>query len=438
MALDIQEQLAALRQRIAQIDARFSGPSRRERPEVAPQPRTFPEDYRPVRYCIEEWQSGQEVETPLGKHFETERTYEAHRRHGSMDIGSLAGLPHDLLDTLSNNTIPRCCPTKWAFLDTETTGLAGGSGTYAFLIGVGRITAAGFHVRQFFMRDYAEEPSLLHALTEHLAQFDVLVTYNGKTYDQPLLETRYRMARSRPPFGRMEHLDLLFGARRLWKLRMDSCRLVHLENQILGVERVGDLPGEMIPYVYFEYLRTKEAFKVAPILHHNVMDIVSLACLTAIVPWAFRSPLDAPLAHGADMVGIARWLRGVSQLEQALQMFQRGIAAGLKDDLLFRTLWDAALLLKKLERHDECVASLEELSTTRNPFRVQALEELAKHFEHSRKDYAAALDLTRQALQLGGPATLHARAARLERRLMKKKPVRSETASLLQRTAEKG
>ena len=93
------------------------------------------------------------------------------------------------------------------------------------------------------MRDYGEEASLLARLAEHLAHFDVLITYNGKSYDQPLLETRFRMARARHPFDRMEHLDLLFGARRLWKLRLESCRLVDLENRILGVEREGDCPA---------------------------------------------------------------------------------------------------------------------------------------------------------------------------------------------------
>src|SRR6185295_8121140 len=198
----------------------------------------------------------------------------------------------------------------------------------------------GFRVRQFFMRDYGEEPSVLAGLAAYLEDFDTLVTYNGKAYDQPLLETRFRMARARPPFARMEHLDLLFGARRLWKLRFDSCRLVELENQILGIEREGDLPGAMIPYVYFEYLRTKEAFRVAPILHHNANDILTLACLTAIVPWAFRSPESAPLAHGAEMVGLGRWLRRGEKYDEALALFQRAIDKGLPDELLFRTLWD--------------------------------------------------------------------------------------------------
>src|ERR1044072_7789147 len=121
------------------------------------------------------------------------------------------------------------------------------------------------------------------------------------------------MNRARPPFARMEHLDLLFGARRIWKLRFDSCRLVDLENQILGVEREGDLPGEMIPYVYFDYLRTREICRVVPILHHNAIDILTLGCLTAIVPWAFRDPLTAPIHHGAEMIGLGRWLVAAGQ-----------------------------------------------------------------------------------------------------------------------------
>ena len=238
---------------------RASAPPHREdrqkvhRPETAA-PAPPP---RPPIPAPEDYLSGNDVETALGRHFETEKLYERHRRHGSIGIADLEDLPDDLLDPISNGQIRRRSAAKVGFLDTETTGLAGGSGTYAFLIGVGRITPEGFRVRQFFMRDYGEEASLLSALHEHLEQFDVLITYNGSTYDQPLLETRFRMVRQRPPFASLEHLDLLFGARRLWKLRLESCRLVDLENQILGVERQGDLPGEMIPYVYFEYLRTQ-------------------------------------------------------------------------------------------------------------------------------------------------------------------------------------
>ncbi|MBI1895055.1 MAG: ribonuclease H-like domain-containing protein [Acidobacteria bacterium] len=408
---DLKEQLALLRRRIDRINRKY------EDPWAAPASPVRPASERnPARYCIEEWWSGEQVETAHGCHFESERLYERHRRHGSMDFASLHDLGDDLLHAISEGSVAASHCTRWAFLDTETTGLAGGSGTYAFLIGVGRITPEGFRVRQFFMRDLGEEASLLDRLAAHLEEFDTLITYNGRTYDQPLLETRYRMARRRPPFGRLQHLDLLFGARRLWKLRFESCRLVDLENQILGVEREGDLPGEMIPYVYFEYLRTREAFRVAPILHHNMLDIVTLACLTAIVPQAFQSPAEAPLAHGAEMVGLARWLRA-EKPEAALELLRRAVHTGLRDDLLFRTLWDIALLEKKLGRAAAAIAGFCELAACRNPFRLQALEELAKHYEHRERNYSMALEMTRTALDLADSDQLRARQARLEKRV---------------------
>ena len=362
--------------------------------------------------------TGEVVETPFGQHFETERLYERHRRHGSMDISSLIELPEDLLGALSGGEAPPSPVTRWAFLDTETTGLAGGSGTYAFLIGVGRVTAEGFRVRQFFMRDYGEEPSLLWALAEHLAAFDVLVTYNGKTYDQPLLETRYRMARARPPFARLAHLDLLHGARRLWKLRLESCRLVDLENRILGVEREGDLPGEMISYVYFEYLRTQQAWKVVPIFHHNAVDLLTTACLTGIVPFAFREPGAARFVHGADLVGLARWFAHAGEREQAAGLMRRAIDLGLPDNLLFRTMWDMAALEKRLGRDAASLAVLTDLAASPNPYRLQSLEALAKHYEHRECNYSLALDMVSAARALADSEYLRKREARIRKRLV--------------------
>lgn len=410
---DIQEQLAALRRRVARVDRKYSGAA----PAPAPQIRR---DHKPARYFVDEYLSGAEVETPHGRHFETERLWESRRRHGSLDISMLNELPPDLFEAISAGAIPDCAPGDCAFLDTETTGLAGGAGTYAFLIGVGRITPQGFHLRQFFMREPCEEASLLYRLSEYLGEFRTLVTYNGRSYDQPLLETRYRMARAKPPFAAMEHLDLLFGARRLWKLRFDSCRLVELEAQILGVEREGDLPGEMIPYVYFDYLRTKEVWRIVPILHHNAIDILTLGCLTAIVPWAFRDPLTAPLAHGAEMVGLGRWLLAAGQPEKALVLFRRALEKRMPDELLFRTLWDIARVEKKLGRLDAALSGLTELAGCRNPFQCEALEELAKYYEHRERNYAMALEVTLAALCLAESSELRHRRTRLEGRLAKR------------------
>ena len=401
---DVQIQLAELRRRVAQIDRKYGGAAPERRPAA-----------RPARHPIEDLLTGEVVRTAYGAHFETERVWERHRRHGSVGIADLADLPGDLLERLSDGAIPDAPPAKWAFLDTETTGLA--AGACAFLIGVGSIDSTGFRLRQFFLRDYADEPSLLARLSEHLAQFDVLITYHGKAFDQPLLEGRYRVARAAHPFGRLAHLDLLFGARRLWKLRLDSCRLADLENQILGVEREGDLPGEMIPYCYLEFLRTRQAFELIPIFHHNAIDILSLACLTAIVPFAFRSPDSIHAHHGADLIGLARWLLEAGRHEESLTLFRRAVDMGLPDHLLFRTQWDIAAVERRCGRADASLAALTDLAAARNPYRVRALAELAKHYGHNERSYSMALEMTRTALTYEDSAELRRREERLKRRL---------------------
>jgi uncharacterized protein YprB with RNaseH-like and TPR domain len=413
---ELQEQLAALRRRIARV--REECAEKYESPSSADTSRNS----SAPRFHVDEWFPGQEIETAFGKHFEAETFYARHRRHGSADIGSLSELPPNLLETLSNGLIRDVPPQAWAFLDTETTGLAGGTGTCAFMIGVGRITSDGFRVRQFFMRDYGEEASVLDALSRHLEPFRVLITYNGRTFDQPLLETRYRMNRARPPFSRFEHLDLLYGARRLWKLRFDRCRLVDLENQILGFERQGDVSGALIPYIYFEYVRTREMARLLPVFHHNALDILTLACLTGIVPYAFNNPATAPLQHGAELAAIGRWLREAGDLEQARALFRRAIDSNLRDDLLFRTLWDLAAVEKKLDCDDAALALWNDLAGSKNPFQVRAREELAKHFEHRERNYAAALEMTRGALALEDSAGLRKREERLRRRFASQWP----------------
>jgi uncharacterized protein len=421
---DTEEQLARLRQRIAAIDSKFLA-----RKNAAPVPMPPPDTSADSRSFIEEWAEGQVVSNEWGEHFQMERLFPSHKPHGSADVGALLDLPHELLDTLSNGEIVCVPPERWAFLDTETTGLAGGSGTYAFLIGVGRITREGFRVRQFFMREYAEERSVLGALNDHLDNFDVLITYNGCSYDQPLLETRYRMTRHKPPFGRLNHLDLLFGARRIWKLRLENCRLVQLEHQILGVLREGDLAGELIPYVYFEYLRSKQATRLVPIFHHNAIDILSLACLTAIVPAAFRSTDSESLTRlgvrrGEDLTGIARWLIAADEPEQGLALLKRAVDTGLPDRLMFRSLWDIACLEKKLERVSAALGIWAELAGCRNEFRVPALVELAKYYEHNQRNYAMALEWTQEALKHDSAPALRHRCERLQKRMSRPRPRR--------------
>ena len=441
METDLEGQLRALRRRIRRIE--------RKKPKPAPAPGRVGEstppdglpkyvqdwggrmrrpsplkddmpEGGPARYDAETLLDGRGLSNEYGSYFLSERLYANHQRHGSMEISHLAELPGELLGGISRDDIPAREPRRWAFLDTETTGLAGGTGTCAFLVGVGTIDEDGFRVRLFFMRDYDEEPAMLAALSEFLAGYDVLVTYNGKAYDAPLLETRYRLKRLPFPIERMHHLDLLHGARRLWKLRLTSCRLMDLEYEILGVERQGDLPGELIPYYYFEYLKTKQAFRLVPLLHHNVIDIVSLACLTAVVLPAFDSPTEVDFRHGADMLGLARWLNRSGDHEQALELYRRATSRSLSDENLFAALWETALLEKKRGDFEAMTALLADLTGVANAHRVAACEELAKHYEHRVKDLPQALAFTEQGIEpLGSPELLH-RKSRIERKLARR------------------
>jgi uncharacterized protein YprB with RNaseH-like and TPR domain len=339
----------------------------------------------------------------------------AHARHGTADVGALAELSSDLLSALGGEPLD-VPPERWAFLDTETTGLSGGTGTLAFLIGCGAITAQGFVLKQFFAREHGEEASMLDALTRWLEPFDVLVTYNGKAFDQPLLDTRYRLARMRPPFERMVHVDLLFSARRLWRLALESCRLQELEQRILGVERTGDVPGMMIPTLYFEYLRTRDPRPLQPVLKHNAIDILSLACLTAIVPAAFREP--ERLKRGAEMVGLARWFRKEGRLEDAAVLMREALKRNLDEPLLFDTLWHLADIERKSGRHEHAVELWVELSGLENPRRGEALTRLAIHFEKTARDFACALTYAERALLLEEREDWRKRVERLRRKAL--------------------
>ncbi len=398
--MDVRNQLAQLRQTVDGINARYAAP------------RTSPERSG-SRGFIEDLVSGEIVRTARGRHFETETVFKPDHRFGSYEISALAELRPDLLNALSDGGIPDVPPQRWLFLDTETTGMVGGSGTVAFLIGVGSIDYEGFRVRQFFMRDYGEEASALDALAEYMERFDVLVTYNGRAYDQPLLENRYAMCRVGNPFAQMPHLDLLYGARRLFRLRLENCRLVNLENEILGFERLDDIPGEMIPYTYFEYLRTRRAHRLQAVLHHNVLDIVSLACLTGVIPEAFRDPVNARARHGTDLLGLARWLQAAGRFDEALGLLRRAIDLGLPDQHLFAAIYAAGVIEKKQGRLDAALATFTDLSLSPNPFRVRAYEELAMYYEHRERSFAMALECVRAARQIADSDGLSKRYERL-------------------------
>ncbi len=287
-------------------------------------------------------------------------------------------------------------PQQWLFLDTETTGLAGGTGTYAFLVGVAWWDAGGLQVEQFFMRDHSEEPSLLVALAERMAERRVLVTFNGKSFDWPLLETRYRMTRTiRPPAPRA-HLDFLHPARNLWRLRLGSVRLPELERHVLRWNRGVDVASELIPTIYFDFLRGGPPEPLVPIFHHNQMDLRGLAGLAERV----LSVLADPGASGRDaleLFGVSRICERRGEAARARKLYEQSIACELPPNtarVARRAL--ASLAKKDGDFSAACELWTEMLGNSREGF--EAYEQLAIYCERRAREPHRAAALVRKAL----------------------------------------
>lgn len=242
-------------------------------------------------------------------------------------------------------------PRQWLFLDTETTGLAGGTGTYAFLVGVAWWDAGGLEIEQFFMRDHSEEYSVLAALAERMAERPVLATFNGKTFDWPLLDTRYRMTRSiRPPAPRA-HLDFLHPARQLWRIRLGSVRLADLERQILGWRREGDCFSELIPQYYFDFLRGGPPDFLVPVFHHNQMDLRGLAAISTHMLGLLADP-ESRRQDALDLFGVSRLFERRGENARAKKFYSRSLEGGLPPEADRQARRSLARLVKRDGDHD--------------------------------------------------------------------------------------
>ena len=217
---------------------------------------------------------------------------------------------------------------KWLFLDTETTGLAGGTGTYPFLVGLAWWEGGGLEIEQLFMPEYSEERSLLAALAERLAERPVLVTFNGKSFDWPLLETRYRMTRTIPPVPRA-HLDFLHPARNLWRLRLGSVRLSELERHVLGWDRGADLVSELIPRIYLDFVRGGHADPLVPVFQHNQMDLRGLAGLSGRILSLLGDEMESRSQDGLELYGVSRICERRGEVKRARKLYEQSIGSVL-------------------------------------------------------------------------------------------------------------
>ncbi len=291
-----------------------------------------------------------------------------------------------------------------AFLDTETTGLMGGTGTYAFLIGVGRFVGDQFYLAQFFMRDPIEEPRQLAALEEFLAPCSALVTFNGKSFDVPLLVTRYLLHDWQPPFKQQIQIDLLHLARCLWRLRLPSRTLTSLEFNILKATRTeDDIPGWMIPQLYFDYLRSGDARPLKRVFYHNAMDVLSMAALLNVSAGLLGKPLEAQLEHGEDWISLAWLYEKQGNVDLAEQLYLHGLDAEIPEEIRLDAIVRLGFLYKRQGKLQSAVR-LWEMATQAS--HLLSHIELAKYFEHGQRDYDLALIWTQKALSLLNNLTL--------------------------------
>lgn len=335
--------------------------------------------------------------TQHGDAFVIQATYPAEYRHGNTALAINASL-HTLAAWANAPRLAAGETRNLVFLDTETSGLAGGTGTFAFLIGLGRFADKAFQLTQIFMRDPIEEPATLSALTEFLQPLDALVTFNGKSFDAPLLRNRYIVNRLEVPFNDAAHLDLLPLARRLWRDRLESRALKSLEEHILAMTRTEDeVPGWLIPQIYFDYLQTGDARPLKGVLYHNAMDVVAMAALLSHIAQLLDDPLNFALEHGIDIVAVGKLFEDLGRWDDAAKLYARGIELELSETVFRETIQRYARLQR---RRGDFSAAIELWQNAANTRQVYAFVELTKYYEHQARDYSRAIEQARTALAI--------------------------------------
>ena len=340
---------------------------------------------------------GEEIENDHGRFFLVSDVIRGSSRHGNRNIRDTYDLDMPAAAMLANDPgIAALNASDGLFLDTETTGLAGGTGTMAFLIGLGWFEDGQFHVRQILARDFGEEKAALAHLIEIASHKKFLVTFNGKAFDVNLLATRFILNRLRSDLASLPHLDLLHPSRRILAHRLENSRLATLEAEVLGVEREGDIPGWEIPQRYFDWLRHRDGRLLASIFEHNRLDVISMASLTAHLTEILTAQELIQNVQAADYLAGARLLlkrRNSCGVEKILNMFNdpgcKEISAVSKKDL--------SLLYKHTGRLPQAVQIWQELITV-PPVDYAIISEMAKWLEHHVRDYQQAKDLVEKAL----------------------------------------
>jgi len=353
---------------------------------------------------IEQLVKGESVSTPHGEAFQVQEHFPSQHRYGEMTLGEILAIPTYPAHLLSRDERFKDLDLrKTLFLDTETTGLTGGTGTFVFMVGLGFFSERGFLIRQLFMRDYSEERACLSLLDELLESFQFLVTFNGKHYDIPLLETRFILSRMNSRIREMPNFDLLFPSRKIWKGAYENCRLVTLESKLLGMGRQDDIPSEWIPHFYFEYIQTGDATKIHRVFYHNQMDILSMVALMGRIHLVYHDPQAARPRKGIEHFSLGRLFWDHGFREKAIPCFEVALKR-CDDDLAWEAMRWLSLAFKKTGQGEKARSLWEEMMTWPHQKDAFPFVELAKYHEHRLKDFGKAITYVDRALEQVSPS----------------------------------
>lgn len=342
---------------------------------------------------------GEIVQNDYGSYLQRIKVFASDEIHGNWSIGQIAKLELPNLLALQNQENQSDFDWSQAlFLDTETTGLAGGTGTYAFLIGLGYFKDDQFVLEQYLMRDFDEELAILFAVSQRLLKIKHLITFNGKSFDWPLLKTRFALARLEEAGNKeLYHLDLLILARKLWHQKFASLSLNSLERNLLSFIRVGDIPGYEIPQRYFSYVQSKEESLLVDIIEHNVADILSMVSLIGIIDsHCSLAPQQCNCPYIAFALG--RLAEKNNQGQKAEAYFKNALTNADCQELAVKILKRITLLCKGQKKWLEMIGFLTKILEIKTQDYWSCIE-LAKIYEHRLKDLQLAQKYTEIALK---------------------------------------
>ena len=350
---------------------------------------------------------GRLVDGSNGQFLLVRTEYPVEHLHGHTELGAaLESDPEHLAFFGNDETLIECDLEKTFFMDTETTGLAGGAGTVAFLIGVGRFRDGFFVLDQCFMRDYDDEEPMLEYLAGLFAGCETVVSFNGKSFDLPLLRTRFIQNRQRFRLDGATHLDLVHTARRFWKRRLSDCSLGNVEREVLGVHRTGDVPGALIPQLWLDYLHSRDARPLQGVFYHHRMDILSLVTLVGMLSRMMRRSDGAQFDHVEDQLSLVRAHFRQRQYDKVVALGRAFLDQDSIADLRRECLEMMGLACKRTARFADMQDALERWHRE-FPADAQAAMELAKHHEHRTRDLRRAEQVCMETLdRLQGSARL--------------------------------